>query len=73
MKKNNKIKIKEIATLMNKDQSTVYRWFTGVRSMTAEDAKRLEFITGLKAESFIFPERYGNRFFRKARAYKKAA
>jgi hypothetical protein len=45
---------KQIAFLMNKSLPTIYRWFNGSCRMDVDDAHRLEAITGVKAESWIF-------------------
>lgn len=57
------LKIKKLAELVNKHQTTVYRWLSGVRGITKDDAIDLERATGIKAEAWLFPEKYLNPYF----------
>lgn len=59
------LKIKILAEGVGKHQSTVYRWFTGARGITKADSVDLERATGIKAEAWLFPEKYGNPYFEK--------
>jgi transcriptional regulator with XRE-family HTH domain len=45
---------KQIAEKMGKSLVTIYRWLNGTCPMTADDARKMEVITGVKAASWIF-------------------
>ncbi len=54
----------QIASLLNKPPATVHRWLNGVRGISPNVAIELESVTNVKAEAWIFPEKYDNPYFR---------
>lgn len=56
---------KQIAEKMGKSIPTIYRWINRTCPMSAEDALRMEDITGVKAAAWIFPEKYNNPYINK--------
>ena len=67
----NKLTLQTIADNMGVHLSTIYRWCYGDGSMTAEDAKKLETITGVRAEAWVFPRKFKNIYFREPKPHVK--
>jgi plasmid maintenance system antidote protein VapI len=52
----------EIADAMRRPPATVHRWLKGVRGISPSVALEFERVTGIQAEAWIFPEKYGNPY-----------
>jgi plasmid maintenance system antidote protein VapI len=56
----------KIAEIIGKPPSTVHRWLSGVRGISPTVAYELEKATGIKAEAWIFPEKYRNPYLKES-------
>lgn len=63
MTEKEKLSIKELAFITNKNQSTIYRWLSRERNVSLEDAKLLEEVTGLRRLAWLYPDEFHNPYF----------
>lgn len=54
----------QIASALKKPPATVHRWLNGVRGISADMASALENVTGVKAEAWVFPDKYKNPYLK---------
>ena len=62
----------EIAEAMHRPPATVHRWLKGVRGISPDVAVDFERVTGIQAEAWIFPEKYGNPYLIETKDQKAA-
>jgi len=58
------LKYTQLAEIMGKPPATIHRWLNGKRGISPEIALELESVTGVKAEAWIFPNKYKNPYFK---------
>jgi len=61
------LKYTQLAEIMGRPPATVHRWLSGVRGISPDVAYEFEKATGIKAEAWIFPDKFRNPYFDKWR------
>lgn len=54
------MKLNVLSQKMNRHQSTISRWLSGTRSISAKDAVKLEQITGIDRRAWLWPDEFPN-------------
>lgn len=59
------MKLNELAAKIGRNPSTISRWFSGSRRISATDAAELECATGIDRRAWLWPDEFPNPMLKK--------